>query len=88
MANSKKLNNILKERYEIDLLAGRIMPSHIQNVHDYYTEKSRFLKESLSGADLNSSEDYAKAYLISEAALMILREIAPKRMNKKRKGTK
>jgi hypothetical protein len=85
MNKSSKLNKVLKERYQLDLLEGRVMPSHIQAVAEYYLEKKSFLQRTLTESQLNISPDYAKAYLISEAALMILREIAPKRMPK-RKG--
>jgi hypothetical protein len=87
MNKGNKLNEVLKQRYQIDLLEGRVMPEHLKTVFEYYEDKRAFLRAMLEESEVQSSETYAKAYLISEAARLILREIKPKR-TKKRKETK
>lgn len=86
MNKSTKLNEMLKARYELDLLEGRLIPSHLEAIVEHYEQKRDILKETLSESLVHSSSEYTKAYLISEAAKMILREIKPKRT--KRKETK
>ncbi len=76
----KRLNNILKQRYDLDLMVEPINHEHIRAVFEHYSDQ-RYLYHD--DALLESSEQYSKAYLISEAARLILREIAPKRTKKK-----
>lgn len=83
MKSCTNLNNILKKRYDLDLMVEPIDRDHIQFVYEHYLEQ----RSMFSGPLLESSEQYTKAYLISEAARMVLREIAPKR-KKKKKGVK
>ncbi len=80
-----RLNKLVEDRYGIDLLPYADQPSHVADVMDYYVEKREFLKQSLGENAIQHSGEYVRAYLISEAARMLLREIAPKRINK-RKG--
>lgn len=83
-----RLNRLVESRYGIDLLPYQIDPDHIADVTEYYQEKRMLLKRQLGESALAFSADYAKAYLISEAARMLLREIRPRRLSKKRKGQK
>lgn len=75
-----KLNNILKQRYDLDLMVEPIDHDHIRFVYEHYSDQRKLWNEPL----MESADQYTKAYLISEAALMILREIAPKRKRKKK----
>lgn len=79
-----KLNNILKQRYDLDLLIEPVDYEHLQFVYEHYYDQRSILRSSPL---MESTDQYTKAYLISEAALMILREIAPKRKRKKKKGS-
>lgn len=78
----KRLNNILKKRFDIDLLVEPLDRDHLESVYEHYRDQRLLLRSSL----MESSEYYTKAYLISEAARIILREIAPKRRKKRREN--
>lgn len=82
----RKLNRLVESRYGLDLLNYQSSPDHISHICEHYREKFELIKKLLGENALAFSADAARAYLISEAARMILREIAPKRTNKKRKG--
>jgi hypothetical protein len=72
---------MLKDRYDLDLMVEPICRDHILQVYEHYSEQRLMLRaEPL----MENTEQYSKAYLISEAARMILREIAPKRTKKKK----
>lgn len=79
------LNDILKERYGLDLL---VTPDydHILQVYEHYREQRSTIRLVLGESAMGFSPEYSKAYLISEAARAILKEIAPKRINRKKKG--
>lgn len=83
MNSCDKLNAILRDRYEIDLMVEPISHDHIRSVYEHYSDQLAMARAN----HLMESTQYSKAYLISEAAKMILREIAPKR-RKKPKGAK
>lgn len=82
----QKLNRLVESRYGLVLLDYKDRPDHIAYVSNHYREKFEIIKKLLGENALAFSADAARAYLISEAARMLLREIAPKR--KKRKGSK
>lgn len=82
----QKLNRLVESRYGLDLLGYQNRPEHVAQVSEHYKEKYEIIKKLLGENALAFSEDAARAYLISEAARMLLREIAPKRLKKKRKG--
>ena len=77
---------MLKDRYDLDLLAHPISVDNLMNVYEHYLEKRDVMRQVLGESVSQHSADYSKAYLISEAAFMILREIAPRRLKKKKKG--
>ena len=81
----QRLNRLVESRYGLDLLGYKNCPEHIAQVSEHYREKYEIVKQLLGENALSFSADAARAYLISEAARMLLREIAPKR-TKKRKG--
>jgi hypothetical protein len=82
-----KLNRLVESRYGLDLLGYKNRPEHIATVSEHYREKYEIIKKVLGENAIAFSPEAARAYLISEAARMLLREIAPKRL-KKRKGSK
>lgn len=84
-AKTTRLTRLVEGRYGIDLAPYSGDFEHIVEIARYYSDKLSFLKQMLGESAMTISEDYARTYLISEAARMILREIAPKRI-KKRKG--
>jgi uncharacterized protein YbaR (Trm112 family) len=83
MKSCQHLNKILKDRYGLDLLAGPLDHDHLQQVYEHYRAQRSTLRLTLGESAMGYSTAYSKAYLISEAALMILKEIAPKRRKKK-----
>jgi hypothetical protein len=84
MKSYQQLNQILIDRYDIDLLEGSLDHEHLRAVVEHYRAQQKNLRQHLGESVMSSSLQYNKAYLISEAALMILREIAPKRTKKKK----
>ncbi len=88
MKSCEHLNNILKDRYGLDLLAGPLDHEHLVQVYEHYREQRMTIRITLGESAMGFSAEYSKAYLISEAAFMILKEIAPKRLNRKKKGAK
>ena len=82
----RRLNRLVEDRYGLDLLTYKNHPEHISDISEHYREKFHLIKKLLGENALEFSAEAVRAYLISEAARMLLREIAPKR-TKKRKGT-
>ena len=80
MKSCEKLNAILKQRYDLDLMIEPINHDHIASVFEHYSDQRRIYRDSL----LETADQHSKAFLISEAARLILREIAPKRRKKKK----
>lgn len=83
MKSCVQINKILIRRYDIDLLGGSLDYDHIRSVYEHYSEQRNAIR--LLGESATNTLEYSKAYLISEAARLILREIAPKRINRKKK---
>lgn len=81
MSACEHINNIIKDRYDIDLLAGSLDPDHLLSVYEHYVDQ----KETLSLLESADQKMISKAFLIAEAARMILKEIAPKRTKRKSK---
>lgn len=76
------LNRMLEQRFGL-----RFDPSsvdHLIDVRDLYDEKRDALLDRL-GEAARECPAYAKAVLLSEAARLLLREIAPKRRKKPKK---
>lgn len=80
----ENLNKVLKDRYGLDLLEGPLDIDHLVQVYEHYQEQRSTIRLTLGESALGFSSEYSKAYLISEAAHMILKEIAPKRLKKKK----
>ncbi len=81
--NIAPLLDLIKQRFDVCLVDGPV--GHLREVQQHYREKREFMLAEYGEIAINQA-DYAKAFLISEAArLMILREIQPrpKKRNKK-----
>ena len=78
----------LHQRFGVDLTPYANKADHLNAVYEHYSRKRQHIRVFLGEGVCYDSEDYTKAYLISEAARLLLREIAPKRTkrNKKRKS--
>lgn len=82
MKKIEPLNRILEERFGLRLSAGT--PDYLMDVRDLYDAKRRTLLSQL-GESARSRPEYVKAVLLSEAARLLLREIAPKRRKKQKR---
>lgn len=76
------INRILEQRFGLRL--GPVSADHLVDVRDHYDAKRRDLLARL-GETARARPDYVKAVLLSEAARLLLREIAPKRRKKPKK---
>jgi|HigsolmetaGSP12D_1036236.scaffolds.fasta_scaffold07767_2 hypothetical protein len=77
------INRLLERRF--GLRVGPSSVEHLMEVQRHYEEKRRLFLHTMGEAAALQHDGYAKAVLISEAAKIILREIAPKRIKKRRK---
>ncbi len=75
----------INEKYDVDLLSLLDNPKQLLLVSEHYNNKKEVSKQL--GESIFTHPNCAKSYLISEAARLLLREIAPKRI-KKRKSKK
>lgn len=78
------LINLIERRF--DLVLDTSDNRHLAFVQEHYREKRELILRERGEAAALSSDDYAKAVLLSETARMALREIAPRRRKKNRKG--
>lgn len=78
-----RLNKMLESRFGVTIEAAP--EDHLRAVLDHYSNRRDLLVRTMGEAAAHSSPEYAKAYLICEAVRMYLREIAPKRLRKKKK---
>lgn len=76
------LNRILEQRFGLRLSAGDA--DHLVDVRNLYDAKRRSILSQL-GETARTHPEYVKAVLLSEAARLLLREIAPKRRKKHKK---
>ncbi len=81
----QKLDRLIESRYDLRLRDYENDPDHVAHISEHYREKYEIIKRLLGEHALTFSADAARAYLISEAARMMLREIAPKRLSKRKK---
>lgn len=83
MKKIEPINRLLESRFGL-----RISPSsldHLVEVRNHYDAKRDHLLHALGEAQAIRSPEYAKAVLISEAVRILIREIAPKRIRKRKK---
>lgn len=78
------LNTALKDRFgiEVDFTADIEL---LRAIMEHYLDKRNAILAESGSMALVESPDYAKAFLITEAVRMFLREIAPRRMSKRKK---
>ena len=77
-----KLNDLLETRFGLRVPVDS--PEHLADVREHYDAK-RLMILAEHGMAALSREDYAKSVMICEMTRLALREIAPKRLQKKRK---
>lgn len=79
------LNERLSHQYGIEVNFSSDV-THLKRVLEHYDTKRAFLLNESGEVFALSNPEYAKAVLISEAVRMYLREIAPKRIRRKKKN--
>jgi len=78
------LLEMLERRFDLRL-DGPV--EHLQEVRKHYEEKRQMYLRLLGEAEALKKVEYAKAFLISEAArIMILREIMPRPKTRKKRN--
>jgi hypothetical protein len=77
------INRLLESRFGLRVTSSSL--DHLVEVRNHYDAKRNHLLSALGETQAMASPEYAKAVLISEAVRMIIREIAPKRIKKRRK---
>jgi hypothetical protein len=76
------INKILESRFGIRVDVGSF--EHLVDVRHLYESKRKVFLETMGEAQAMRSPEYAKSVLISEAAHLLLKEIAPKRIRKRK----
>lgn len=79
-----QINDILRGRFgvEVDFTSTE---EELRDLMDHYASRRESIVEQLGNDAAVQSFEYAKSHLITEAVRIYLREIAPRRLNKKRK---
>jgi hypothetical protein len=77
------LNKLLESRFGVRIESGSF--EHLVAVREHYDEKRKRFIETMGEAQALSTPEYAKCVLITEAARILLREIAPKRVRRRKK---
>jgi hypothetical protein len=76
------INALLESRFGIRVELGSF--EHLVDIRNLYESKRRDFIRTLGEAAALNAPEYAKAVLISEAAHLLLKEIAPKRIRRKK----
>jgi hypothetical protein len=76
------INSLLESRFGVRVEVGTF--EHLVDVRNLYESKRKVLVATLGEAAAMRNPEYAKAVLISEAVHMVLRELAPKRIRKRK----
>lgn len=79
-----RLNNALELRFGLRLDFDDV--EHLSEVYKHYWFKREQILREHGEIGTLSNRDYAKAVLISETIHLLLREIAPKRLKKRKKS--
>jgi hypothetical protein len=77
------INRLLESRFGLRVDGGSV--EHLLDVLHLYDGKRDVLIKTLGEAQAIKTSEYAKAVLISEAVRMMIREIAPKRLQKRKR---
>jgi hypothetical protein len=82
--SAHQLNAILKKRFgvEVDFTCSA---AELRDLMEHYTSRRELIVEEMGNNAAIVSSEYVKYHLITEAVRIFLREIAPRRINKKRK---
>lgn len=80
-----RMLQMVKDNHDVDLYAHKNNTPHLITIYEHYLSTRQHLKCFLGESDSFASPEYQKAFIISEAARMLLREIAPKRIKKRNK---
>ena len=76
------INTLLEGRFGLRVDGGSF--EHLIDVREHYDAKRRRFIETMGEAAALTSPEYAKCVLITEAVRLLLKEIAPKRLRKKK----
>lgn len=76
------INTLLESRFGVRVEFGTF--EHLVDVRNLYESKRKVFLATLGEAAAMRNPDYAKAVLISEAVHLLLKEIAPKRIRKRK----
>ena len=77
------INTLLESRFGLRVEIGTF--EHLVDVRNLYESKRQVFIATLGESQAMKNPDYAKTVLISEAVQMILRELAPKRIKKRKR---
>lgn len=77
------LNKMLRDRFDLEVDLSSDLQS-LRAVMEHYLGRRASILETQGEMAAVTSSEYSKAYLISETVRMYLREIAPKRMRKRK----
>ncbi|RYD47519.1 MAG: hypothetical protein EOP83_27940 [Verrucomicrobiaceae bacterium] len=76
------INSLLESRFGVRVEIGTF--EHLVDVRNLYESKRKVFLATLGESAAMQNPDYAKAVLISEAVHLLLKEIAPKRIRKRK----
>lgn len=76
------INKVLESRFGVRVDVGSF--EHLVDVRNLYESKRKVYLATMGEAHAMQSPEYAKSVLISEAVHLLLKEIAPKRIRKRK----
>lgn len=76
------MNTLLESRFGVRVEMGPF--EHLVDIRNLYETKRKVFLATMGESAALKSPEYAKAVLISEAVRILIREIAPKRIKKRR----
>jgi hypothetical protein len=76
------INAVLEFQHGVRIHAADL--NHFQTMMEHYKQRRGMLIETMGFDQAIQTSEYKKAYLICEAARIVLREIAPRRTKKSR----
>lgn len=76
------INALLESRFGVRVEMSTF--EHLVDVRNLYESKRKMYLATMGEAQAMQNPDYAKAVLISEAVHLLLKEIAPKRIRKRK----
>lgn len=76
------INRLLESRFGLRVEMAPF--EHLFDVREHYEAKRKLYLQTLGESAALQNPEYAKAVLISEAIRLLLREIAPKRLKRRK----